>query len=568
MIKTKKLYALILGGLLATGIGTGLTTSDFQSVKAVESVTYTEITSVEDLYVGATYVMSGLKESVTHVMSITQESNNRSSEIATLLEGKIVETSTIQKFRLVEGNKIGTYGFKAINGDTSGQYLYAASSSLNRLRSEDELSDNSSWLISFTNGNLSVRAQGSNTNNVLRFNGDEDPPLFSCYSSGQSPIALHIDETSIPAVTFKDFDRVEINTDHAQTSFFVGYEFNSDNIIVIAYDSDGNYKIITTYDIDLANGYTFLDSDKGSFKVSVSVTLNGVSKTGSYYLEIRSARLFAKVVAQTRIKVDKVYALATPGGAASTNFITSSSEVDITYDETNNTFKEIPLLQTFKLEPGISNGTYALKLLNGSNMNKYYGWSSGTALRLEDVITINSSWFITLTNGVMKIANALDQDRIIVHNEELSSFEADTTGISATLYEATNLDIVILDAFVTKYMYPKTATNTDCTGSCITKEYYETVKKAFNALSATQRRLFVIDEEYRVPYNKLNTWAIVNGEGLNTLTNIFGPPPSGSQNGDSNGLNEGNTVMLIVIIALISVSVLGGAFYLRKREKS
>lgn len=565
MKMTKKLCLLILGGLLVTGGGAGLGISNFNIANAGNVATFTEIISVDNLYVGATYIISGLKDSVTHVMTTTQESHNRPSEIAVLSEGKIVDSSTIQKFKLVVGNKNGTYGFEALNGPTTGQYIYASSSSYNYLNSEATLSDNSSWAISFTHGELSVAAQGGNTNNILRFNGISNPPTFSSYKSGQSPISLHIDETSIPLVKFGTLDRIALNTDNAKTSFFVDDEFTSNNIIVIAYDTVNTYKIIMTYEIDTADGYKFVQTDKGAFKVTIAVTLNDVTRTASYYVEVKTAKLFAKVTSQTRVKVDKVYTLATSAAAASTSVTSSISEVSIIYDDSNSTFKEVADLQTFKLVTGSKANSYAFKLLNGPNIDKYYGYSSGGDLAISNEVTNSSSWYITISDGAMNITNASNENIILVYDYLLGAFAVSTSGVSAILYEATTIDIVTVDIFVSDYMYPKTSSGSECTGDCITKAYYESVKKAFNALTSTQRNLFVIGEDYKVPLATLTSWARANGDVLNVYTNIL--ESSSSANPNTNVLNDGNTIMLIVIISLISVSILGGAFYLRKKEK-
>lgn len=562
---TKKLCLLILGGLLVTGGGAGLGISNFNIANAGNVATFTEIISVDNLYVGATYIISGLKDSVTHVMTTTQGSNNRPSEIAVLSEGKILDSSTIQKFKLVAGSKIGTYGFKALNGDTAGQYIYASSSSYNYLNSEASLSDNSSWAISFTHGELSVAAQGSSTNNILRFNGTDNPPSFSSYKSGQSPISLHVDEDSIPSIKFGTLDRIDINTDNAKASFFIDDEFTSNNIIVVAYDNTGIYKMITTYEIDTADGYKFVQTDKGAFKITIAVTLNNIIKTASYYVEVKTAKLFAKVTSQTRVKVDKVYTLATSAAAASTSVTSSINEVPIIHDDTNSTFKEVADLQTFKLVTGSKANSYAFKLLNGPNIDKYYGYSSGGDLAILNEVTNNSSWYITITDGAMNITNVSNENMILVYDHLLRAFVAATSGVSAILYEATTIDIVSVDIFVSKFMYPKTSSGSECTGDCVTKDYYLSVKKAFNALTSIQRNLFVVGDDYKVPLAKLISWAKANGDILNAYTNIL--ESSSSANPNTNVLNDGNTIMLIVIISLISVSILGGAFYLRKKEK-
>ena len=541
-------------------------------VNASSWATYTEATSIADIHIGATYVISGIKDSASWVMTTTQNANNRSAEAATMASGKIRETSTIQKFELVEGTKPSTYGFKAINGDTAGQYIYAASSSKNYLRSEDTLSDNSSWKITFASGTPSVIAQGTYTRNDLKFNPSNNPPIFAAYDSGQTAISLHVDETTVPEITFGALDHISLDTTDAKTSYFVGEEFSVDGLIVTAYDALGNNKTIATYSADKANGYEFITSDIGTVKITITGTVDGVDKTADYNVTISSARLFAKVEDMSKINTNRIYTMATELGAASTSFASWANEVNINHDGINKTFTEVTNLQAIQLEDGLSAGTFALKLLNGPNAGKYYAAVGGAnELKLETTITDTSSWTISIEAGVLKISclwgeEGNQQMRIIGHNHTSTRFAGYTsTATPAGLYTVTTLDEIAVDAFVTNFMHPEIETTDVGTGECISEGYYAAAKAAFNGMTATQRALFVSD--YEAPRARLVAWAIANGDVLNA-SNILETPVNPAQGGIFNGLDDSNTIMLIVLISLVSVSVLAGAFYLRKREQN
>lgn len=68
-------------------------------------------------------------------------------------------------------------------------YLYAASSSDNYLKVQATLDNNGRWKIDFSESTVTVKATGTNTRNLLRYNSSNK--LFSCYSSGQVAIALY-----------------------------------------------------------------------------------------------------------------------------------------------------------------------------------------------------------------------------------------------------------------------------------------------------------------------------------------------------------------------------------------
>ena len=122
-----------------------------------------------------------------NAMSTTQNGNNRASTAITKSDNTATITDTVQVLELREGKTTGTFAFYTGSG-----YLYAASSSKNYLKTETTLSANSSWNITIANtGVATVKATGSNSRNWMRYNSSNNPPLFSCYGSGQADICLY-----------------------------------------------------------------------------------------------------------------------------------------------------------------------------------------------------------------------------------------------------------------------------------------------------------------------------------------------------------------------------------------
>ena len=73
-------------------------------------------------------------------------------------------------------------------------YLYAASSSSSQLKTQDNVDANAEWTVAVAaNGVATIKAQGDNTRNLIRYNINKGgDPLFSCYTSGQSPIYIYL----------------------------------------------------------------------------------------------------------------------------------------------------------------------------------------------------------------------------------------------------------------------------------------------------------------------------------------------------------------------------------------
>ena len=147
---------------------------------------WTLVTDVNDLAAGDQIVI--VANNANYAMSTTQNSNNRAQAAVTKNENIITFGSDVQIMTLEVGKTSGTYAFNTGSG-----YLYAASSSKNYLRTETTLSANSSWNITISEdtGVATIKSTGSNTRNWLRYNASNNPPIFSCYGSGQTDVCIY-----------------------------------------------------------------------------------------------------------------------------------------------------------------------------------------------------------------------------------------------------------------------------------------------------------------------------------------------------------------------------------------
>lgn len=146
------------------------------------------VTNVNDLKAGDKIVIVAAE--YDYAMSATQSSNNRSAVAIT----KSADATTV-----TFGDDVQIITLEAIDGSeylafvTDEGYLYAASSSKNYLRSQFSLDTNGYWLITITEGVATIKAQGSNTNNEIRYNPNNDSPLISCYAatSAMTKVAIY-----------------------------------------------------------------------------------------------------------------------------------------------------------------------------------------------------------------------------------------------------------------------------------------------------------------------------------------------------------------------------------------
>ena len=150
-----------------------------------EGTTATLVTDISSLSVGDKVVVVAKDDDFA--LGTYQKTNNREAVAVTKTGGSVTVTDTVQVLTLEAGTIEGTFALNTGSG-----YLYAASSGKNYLKTEAALSDNSSWTVDISaDGVATLKAQGANTRNWLRYNPNNGTPLFSCYASGQNDICIY-----------------------------------------------------------------------------------------------------------------------------------------------------------------------------------------------------------------------------------------------------------------------------------------------------------------------------------------------------------------------------------------
>ena len=140
---------------------------------------YLQVTNADQLVDGGNVVI--VSATANYAMGTTQNANNRSQAAITKNSStktvSFTASAKVAEFILLRGDLNETYSFyDSVNKG----YIYAASSSSNYLRTESTLSENSSFAITInTDGTATLKAQGSNSRNVIRHYSSN----FSCYAS-------------------------------------------------------------------------------------------------------------------------------------------------------------------------------------------------------------------------------------------------------------------------------------------------------------------------------------------------------------------------------------------------
>ena len=172
----KKTKILLVGSLLLGTIIFSQGLSEAKKVSAAEGDTYKLVTDASTLSVGDVIAIANIKNN--YALSATQKPNNRGAIKISIKNNVFSYVSGLQELTLEAGKVSDTWAFNTGSG-----YLYAANSKSNYLRTEDTLTDNSSWAISISSNVTSIIAKGTNTRNNLQFNLNNGSPIFSCYQS-------------------------------------------------------------------------------------------------------------------------------------------------------------------------------------------------------------------------------------------------------------------------------------------------------------------------------------------------------------------------------------------------
>lgn len=197
---------------------------------------------------GMEVLITGVKSDVTYAIS-EQANNNRTTAAGTLNEEVFTPGANTMSFTLVAQGE-GTYALRASNGN----YLYAASSSANQLKTRDAIGEDGKavWTISIGEGNvasIAANCETANWRNVMQFNQNgTNAPVVACYASAsQSAIKLYVPKPVKYTVTF------DKNDGSATTSVEViknekvaqpenpsrdGYTFNYWTLNAVEYDFD------------------------------------------------------------------------------------------------------------------------------------------------------------------------------------------------------------------------------------------------------------------------------------------------------------------------------------------
>ena len=151
------------------------------------SGTWNLVTDAADLMAGMQVIVASVADGDGNLYTLGgPRGNNGDNRLA------VASTSTVSGTVLnpEPGTKVltlvdagnGLYALQLVNGN----YLCAASSSSNNLKEQTTNDANGQWTITIADGKATITAQGSYSRKLMRFNPNNDNPLFACYATNST----------------------------------------------------------------------------------------------------------------------------------------------------------------------------------------------------------------------------------------------------------------------------------------------------------------------------------------------------------------------------------------------
>ena len=238
-----------------------------------QGVQYALCTSTSDLEAGAKYIFTSGTTGTIKAMSTESNNNNRKVTNVSVDAQTHRITSTEQTLVVELGGSEDHWTFETTNYLGNAGY-FASSGSNNYLKIMENAGEAT---ISFTNSYAVIHLGPSTTNDLVRYNSGST--LFSCYSSGQSPVYMWKE--------FKELDHLTVTGELEKTTYYDSETFDSTGLTVTAVYTDSSSKVLGADEVvweplvanmtQIRGSYTELGVTKYTNYISITVAADSLS---------------------------------------------------------------------------------------------------------------------------------------------------------------------------------------------------------------------------------------------------------------------------------------------------
>ena len=246
-------------------------TVNMAGIEFAKPKVYELVTSADDLTPESEIIIVATE--FDQAMSTTQNNNNRAQASITKSSDKSTITdpgNDVQVLIVGEGSTDGT-----ISLSTGEKYLYAPGGGGNYLKETTTLDANASWIVSITDAGVATIKANRSDRNWIRYNSTNNPPIFSCYTSGQTDVAIYklqgTGTTPLPNLAAPVVE-AELNEDETGIDVSWSAITNATSYVISGAGDD-----VTTTD----TSYSFEELEPGTYNITVKAVADGYKSSTS-----------------------------------------------------------------------------------------------------------------------------------------------------------------------------------------------------------------------------------------------------------------------------------------------
>ena len=329
--------------------------------------------------------------------------------------------------------------------------------------------------------------------------------------------------------------------------------------------TNGYQKVVTPTEVTSPNMAV-----SGIKTITISYTYNGKTVSTTYDITVNAYRDvyestststyctydFSKLSNGSDISKDTIQTSYSSAGGITGATVTSCSNVYVSnkllrLGTGNNSGNVVFNFGTTK----ITNLTIVAKGWSSSESNCKMSITNGGSITTTSESTLET-FNVSLTTSTSSITLSTSKsNRIQIQNVVFYCTSSTMTNIGQSD------DCVGLETFITNCMHMD---YTDNLGYCKDTEhhYYETAKAAFNILNDHQRSLFTGNEAYSLEWERLSTWASINGDHLDSNNKLVN---TANMINAINSTVSYETVLVILIISIFLIPL--GLFFFKRKEQ-
>ena len=356
------------------------------------------------------------------------------------------------------------------------------------------------------------------------------------------------------------FDHIELTTEEGYDNhYYKDSTFTSDGLVVLLWEHNSTNGTDRSTDVTASSTFNADLTSTGTKQLTATYNGHNSSNTLTYHVVEKPEYdiAFGSATGSTKINGTSITAngwtiTTTFSGDASYTQSSAYSQVgangkpatSIVFTKTLNS---VVTIKNLIIDVGGFSGTEGTVTLEVGNTTIGEGSLNGTS-----DVTVSNSLYGRGSGSTTVLT-------ITISNSSTKGIK-----VYGIAYEA-KTDAEMVSEFITEYMHMSHTTND---GSCTSEGWYSEAKTAYGKLHDDQKSLFNSDSTYADAKARLVAWATANGETFDPAAYTFTSNNGSRLLSTIVGVENTNTIAIIVIISLVSVTAIGGYFFIKRREEN